>query len=757
MKSDQTPKGEEKRAENETPQISNEQNESIFDTPPAAPLPMNKIEDFEKKYSKGELILDTKDFTLFLGEEKETKKDVILKEYKQEFIKKIKNNFSFYETERSNYINFKKKNNKFICKFIDCYKSNEKIIFIFEKFTTTLRNEMINKKTFKIEDIKILLLKLNEMVKYFLNKKIFEVIFSPETIAINKKDDSFFYNLSIFNLFPYHKLKQMKNDYPDFKTNFFNYIPIDFPFDIISKREEILINSESFDDNDSKFSKILPVNSAILWNIGVLIYELYFGQLPFNENDEKKIIKLKKSKNEEFDDLVEKLLLEENKRIKWKDYLKHKFFLNLKPEEHFKIILDKNIEKSDKEIDLCESNIDDNTLDELLNIKFDNLMVLNLSGNTIENIDIKKNKTEIFKTIKFMNLENNKLKDLSVDFVKALSDLEFLFLSNNNINKLESFQKANLNNLNYLSLAQNNISDISQLSNAKLNNLNVLNSSFNKIENISCFEKMNIPYLEELKLSNNKIINIESFENINLPKLKLLDLKFNKIKDIKILENVNFPELEIINMDNNNIHDINSLKDISFQKTLKELNLSNNPIKKFDMLNLSYFPSLEKVNILTLSNNIIDQQLKILSIKLRLYGYNLNSKNNGFISILIAPFNITKSEIWENNLFDYKNSFKINANINSNLEEIISFFFSKVLEMSENEISEFKNLIDFKLFNLIDINEDNDKNEINNYSILTYLDDNNIINEKNQINNFYLIKQYEKQNKEKNIIKFLIL
>ena len=75
--------------------------------------------------------------------------------------------------------------------------------------------------------------------------------------------------------------------------------------------------------------------------------------------------------------------------------------------------------------------------------------------------------------------------------------------------------------------------------------------------------------------------------------------------------------------------------------------------------------------------------------------------------------------------------------------------------MSENEISEFKNLIDFKLINLIDINEDNDKKEINNYSILTYLDDNNIINEKNQINNFYLIKQYEKQNKENKYYKIL--
>ena len=43
-----------------------------YDTP--APLPMNKLENFEKKYNKGELILDTDDYILFSGEGKDTKK-----------------------------------------------------------------------------------------------------------------------------------------------------------------------------------------------------------------------------------------------------------------------------------------------------------------------------------------------------------------------------------------------------------------------------------------------------------------------------------------------------------------------------------------------------------------------------------------------------------------------------------------------------------------------------------------------------------
>ena len=68
---------------------------------------------------------------------------------------------------------------------------------------------MIKKKEFKIEEIKCFLLKLNEMIKYFANKNIQEIIFSKDTIAINRKDELSYYCLIIYNLFPYHKLKNI--------------------------------------------------------------------------------------------------------------------------------------------------------------------------------------------------------------------------------------------------------------------------------------------------------------------------------------------------------------------------------------------------------------------------------------------------------------------------------------------------------------------------------------------------------------------
>ena len=206
---------------------------------------------------------------------------------------------------------------------------------------------------------------------------------------------------------------------------------------------------------------------------------------------------------------------------------------------------------------------------------------------------------------------------------------------------------------------------------------------------------MVIPHLEELKLDHNNILDINCFENFYFPELKILDLQYNKINIIKVFNKVNFHELEILNLNNNIISDINPLKQVTFKETLKELNLSNNPISDFNMLNLTYFPSLEKVNLLTLRDNIIDSALKILSIKFRLYGYDLNTNNNtNSFSILIAPFSITKSDIWDNKSFDYSNSFKIIANRGTNKEEIIYYFYQKILVMNDSDIIKRK----FNLF-----------------------------------------------------------
>ena len=89
-----------------------------------APLPMNKIEDFEKKYIIGEMISEESEYLLYSGEEKNTKKNVIIKEYKQEFVDKMKDQITFFDIERNNYKDFNRKNFKYICKFIDCYQTD---------------------------------------------------------------------------------------------------------------------------------------------------------------------------------------------------------------------------------------------------------------------------------------------------------------------------------------------------------------------------------------------------------------------------------------------------------------------------------------------------------------------------------------------------------------------------------------------------------------------------------------------------------
>ena len=73
-----------------------------------------------------------------------------------------------------------------------------------------------------------------------------------------------------------------------------------------------------------------------LWSIGIIIYRLLFGELPYPGQTEFEIsdnIKnlgnktLKKTENKELDDLIFRLLeIDPNKRLTWDVYLNHPFF-----------------------------------------------------------------------------------------------------------------------------------------------------------------------------------------------------------------------------------------------------------------------------------------------------------------------------------------------------------------------------------------------------------------------------------------------
>ena len=72
-----------------------------------------------------------------------------------------------------------------------------------------------------------------------------------------------------------------------------------------------------------------------LWSLGVIIYQLFFKEYPFNGNTEIALLKkinngqqyLKKINDSKLDDLVKKLLVKDPiKRYTWEQYLTDNFF-----------------------------------------------------------------------------------------------------------------------------------------------------------------------------------------------------------------------------------------------------------------------------------------------------------------------------------------------------------------------------------------------------------------------------------------------
>ena len=75
-------------------------------------------------------------------------------------------------------------------------------------------------------------------------------------------------------------------------------------------------------------------NKSDLWSIGVMMYQLYYREIPYEGNTEDEILKkinlkipFKQPEDPKFRDLINKLLVvNPNDRISWNDYFNHPFF-----------------------------------------------------------------------------------------------------------------------------------------------------------------------------------------------------------------------------------------------------------------------------------------------------------------------------------------------------------------------------------------------------------------------------------------------
>ena len=195
--------------------------------------------------------------------------------------------------------------------FDEYFNNNENFAIVMELCNDNLYNYIKKKSEYlKLEEIQQILIQLNNSFRIMVKNKILHRALKAQNILIKKEGNSKI-------LF---KLKLTDNSC-------------------------LLKESSNIDIKNIKFNRNLSVyapevlNGGIyteesdLWSLGILIYFLKFKTLPFagkNEDEIKISIKRglieKLSENSYFNDLVNKLLVEDPKeRMSWKEYFKHPF------------------------------------------------------------------------------------------------------------------------------------------------------------------------------------------------------------------------------------------------------------------------------------------------------------------------------------------------------------------------------------------------------------------------------------------------
>lgn len=116
--------------------------------------------------------------------------------------------------------------------------------------------------------------------------------------------------------------------------------------------------------------------------------------------------------------------------------------------------------------------------------------------------------------------------------------------------------------------------------------------------------------LIELNLSNNRIESVVGlYSAVNL---EYLNISFNKLKNIDGLETMK--NIKYLQAANNALPSYNSLRSISFHRSLKELDITNNPIsvaKNLKMKILQMVPSLQILNECSIRSRTSMQSLRV--------------------------------------------------------------------------------------------------------------------------------------------------
>jgi len=292
------------------------------------------------------------------------------------------------------------------------------------------------------------------------------------------------------------------------------------------------------------------------------------------------------------------------------------------------------IEREEKSLYLIDKKLNNENIKCLSQIKFNQLIEIDLSENGIIDIEPLCNMNLPF--LEFLNLSSNKIKNINPLGRINSKKLKYLLIHNNEIEDINILKSPEFMTFDILALENNKglVEDskpfkelISLYENSS--KLLVTSKKFEEIKN-----KYNLGYDENTKkvevkevgggdLMLKEIFIIIIHKNKN--KIQELKLTGNKIEDPSILKRIQFNYLNELNLSVNSIKNLNFLKQMK-AKSLKTLYLNNNEINDISLLD-NIRTCFEKLDSIILYGNKIDpNDSKINNIKSNLYRNGINLK-----------------------------------------------------------------------------------------------------------------------------------
>ena len=340
-----------------------------------------------------------------------------------------------------------------------------------------------------------------------------------------------------------------------------------------------------------------------LWSLGVILYYLMFKEYPYNEKNEYQLIqqiikgkKLKKSKNEEFNDLIEKLLVKDiNKRITWEDYFQHPFFNSNNSLPNFNFNCKIHSQKIGAycincKCNICQLCLQQHPLNKHKIVSFSNI---GFSKNEKTQID------NLFKSI-YSNLEK---------IIKIFNDIKSFYQQLKDIKKNnEIYEKDIPNNFkNYFIKCMNVINEKIKMEGNFLE-YNILKG----FPLINQNEKIELKNLSTIKAHDSWIRDVEIFPSGKIVSVSSdLSIKIydNNFKVLQIIENAHTKDVVYVNIkDENNF--VTSACDGTIYTWIKK----NNKFKINQKINQAHEKPIWKV-IYSSNGNIIscsdDKLIKI--------------------------------------------------------------------------------------------------------------------------------------------------